>query len=808
MHMIGNAHIDPVWLWRWPEGLAEIKATFRSALDRMNETPGFIFTCACAAYYRWIEENEPSMFEEIRERVREGRWIIEGGMWIQPDMNTPSGESFARQLMVSQRYFQEKFGVTARVGYNVDSFGHNAMTPQLLKAAGIDYYVWMRPSVIENPDIPEGPMIWESPDGTQMPAYRICGEYTGASNLTEKIDDMFAFADRIGQPVMCFYGVGNHGGGPTIANLKEIAAYQATMPRGNEVRLSSPDAYFAGLDQTALPVWRGELQHHASGCYSTDSVSKRLHRQTENALLRMEAFGMLAKCAVGHRMNDVFTRQAWENLLFNEFHDIMGGCSIREALDDTHMQFHESMSIAAREENAALQRISWHVDTMQGHPERIRSKESDKCLWNAPGQGTPVVVFNPHPFPVEGEVQILRPVSAVRDENGSVVPMQHVRASRTNHHEDIIDGLFMASVPPMGWRLYWVYLESDGAVHENTLRATQTLLENSVLRAEFDPATGALTHLIDKRSGLDALTSPTSAQLIDISHCDTWAHNIIRFDQPAGAFSDAEVTVLEEGPVRATVRVVTRFGQSTLDQRYSLHANSDQLDVDVRLDMREKLRMVKLCFPTCGTQDISEIPAGVLPRTACGNEEHCQRFVAMQGAQGGLALINDGRYSYSAQDGELRLTICNTSVYADHYGQDLRDATCEYMDQGLLKLRYALVPYQGGWQTAELHRRADVMHQPLERVVETYHEGELPASYSGLSVDNPAVALLACKRAEDGCGAVLRLSETTGAAQEATICAPMLNRTIPVALDAFKLKTLYVPDDASLPVREVPLTEL
>ena len=125
IHLIGNAHIDPVWLWRWQEGYAEIKASFQSALDRIDEFQGFIFTSACAAYYKWVEENEPAMFEEIRKRVCEGRWYVAGGMWVQPDCNTPSGESFARHLLLSQRYFFERFNIYVTVGYNVDSFGHN-----------------------------------------------------------------------------------------------------------------------------------------------------------------------------------------------------------------------------------------------------------------------------------------------------------------------------------------------------------------------------------------------------------------------------------------------------------------------------------------------------------------------------------------------------------------------------------------------------------------------------------------------------------------------------------------------------------
>ena len=160
LHMVGNAHLDPVWLWRWQEGFAEIKATFRSALDRMKEFDDFVFTCSSAAYYAWVEENEPRMFEEIRARVKEGRWVIVGGFWIQPDCNIPSGESFVRHGLYSQRYFLERFGQMAKVGYNPDSFGHAGSLPQILRGCGMSDYVFMRPGALEKNAALPFPMDW------------------------------------------------------------------------------------------------------------------------------------------------------------------------------------------------------------------------------------------------------------------------------------------------------------------------------------------------------------------------------------------------------------------------------------------------------------------------------------------------------------------------------------------------------------------------------------------------------------------------------------------------------------------------
>ena len=808
--LIGNAHIDPVWFWRWQDGYHEVMATFRAALDRLNEFPGFVFTCACADYYRWVEQNNPDLFAEISARVAQGRWAIVGGMWIQPDMNTPSGESLARQLLYSQQYFQKKFGKIARIGYNVDSFGHNAMFPQLLRKSSMEGYVWMRPSCQENPDIPEGAMWWESPDGSRVPAYRIEGEYTGAHELPAKIARMFAFAEKIHHPVMCFYGVGNHGGGPTIENLRQIEAIMTGGERGDELAYASPEDYFAQLRECDgdLPVWRGELQHHASGCYSTHSLSKRKHRMVENALLRMEKFSALAQRLSSHALNMPFVRQAWQNLMFNEFHDILGGCCIPEAMDDAIMQLDEALSIAAREENAALQRISWRVDTIKGHPARVRSKEESWMFWGIRGQGTPVVVFNPHPFAAEGEVLLHQPLHAVRDDEGHPIPAQIVRASRTNGH-DLWDGIFRAAVPPMGYRLYWVFLENAAPV-ETELRASATSLENAFLRAEFDPATGALRHLIDKRSGIDTLSGPVCARLLDISHCDTWAHNIFQFDLNAGTFAEASVSLLESGPVRAILQVTTRYGQSELQQRYILYAEADQLQVDVCLNLHERHRMIKLCFPTAFREgfDVAEISFGALERSANGNEEHCQGWAALQGNAGGLAILNNGKYSYSAKNGELRLTIANTSIFADHYGQQTRDASCRFLDQGEQRFSYALVPFAGSWRDAALARRASLFNQPLTAVVETYHEGPLGSAYSGLSLDNPKILLSAIKRAENGRGWILRACETTGEAQHVRLAMPMFGRECTLDFGAFEIKTLFLPDDSALPIVHTLLTEL
>ena len=246
--LVGNAHLDPIWLWRWQEGCAEVLQTFRSALDRLKEYNDFVFTCSSAAYYKWVEEIDPQMFEEIRTMVKKGRWVPVNGWWVQPDCNMPSGESFARQALYSQLYYYEKFGITCKTGYNVDSFGHNGMLPQLLKKGGMDFYVFQRPNMNENSEIPENLFWWDSADGSRVLTYRLPDGYgaNGKESLDRRIEEMNKRAEETGHGMMLFYGVGNHGGGPTRGDI-EYLKENLEREGYNDLEFSSPDEYFEDI---------------------------------------------------------------------------------------------------------------------------------------------------------------------------------------------------------------------------------------------------------------------------------------------------------------------------------------------------------------------------------------------------------------------------------------------------------------------------------------------------------------------------------------------------------------------------------
>ena len=813
VHLTGAAHIDPVWLWRWQEGYAEIKATFRSALDRLAQFDDFIFTSGCAAYYEWVEQNCPEMFSEIRERVAEGRWVIVGGQWIQPDCNIPSGESFARHSLYSQTYFRSRFGRTAEVGYNVDSFGHNGNLPQLLRLSGMRGYIYMRPNGDNEHsyDFPGGvPFDWVGVDGTSIPAYRLLNSYS--ENLNEESVERLRKAAReqeaagISSPGFSVnYGVGNHGGGPTVRVIQRIHELQKSGD-GFEFIFSSPARYFAEVEQarasgTSLPVVHGDLQHHASGCYSTHSESKAANRRCEERLVAAEKCAVLSSKLVGGPLKADAFASAWKKLLFNQFHDIMGGCSIRSAFDDVRESHGAALHEAAVLYNAALQRISWAIDTMQ--PVTPVGK-SDWRLWNAKGLGAPIVVFNPNSWEVTAPVVINHShIVQVTDPEGKPLPLQRVRGEQTNG-EDMYNAMFLTRVPALGYTVAWAYPEGESQGDlPSSLSVDETHLENGHLRLTFDPATGDVASLVSKDTGREFVGRGAAVpKVFDEHDLDTWAHNVFTFDREIGRFDRPVFTVLEQGPIRAVLRVATRYGDSELCQDFILYNDAEDVEVAVSLFWHERHKLLKLCFDTPARAGdlICEIPYAAIRRKAEGTEEPCQRWAAVEDGEMGLAVLNDSRYSVSCKEGELRLLALRGAAYADHYGYaHTEDVQTRYMEQGEREFRYVLRPYEGTYAHAGVVRRAAELCAPCVSVAESYHKGPLPLTYQGACVSCDHVILSALKPAEDGSGYILRAYECAGEPAHAVISLDFLQAEVQADLHPFEICTFRITEGKVTP---------
>jgi alpha-mannosidase len=831
LHLVGNSHIDPVWLWQWPEGLQEVRATFRSALDRMNEYPEFIFTCDSAAYYQWVEEIDPEMFEEIRARVAEGRWELVGGWWIEPDCNLPSGESFVRQALISQRYFQEKFGQIATVGYNVDPFGHNGMLPQILRRSGMDAYVFMRPGPHEY-RLPWPVFWWESPDGSRVLTFRLPHEYCAPrEDLGYHLDKSIAQLPDEWTEMMAFYGVGNHGGGPTRENLESIRRLDASgaMPA---LRHSTPRRFFDSLRDSgqSFPVVREDLQHHAVGCYSAHSGIKRWNRRAENALASAEAWSAVATIAAGQAYPRSELERAWKQVLFNQFHDTLGGTAIEPAYRDARDQLGEAASIAARAQNTAIQSLSRRIH-LPTDPSTV-----------------PIVVFNPHAWPVHETVELeyggLKPTDGLRDDQGNPVAFQVVQSYATvSAWRSRI--AFEADLPPLGYRTYRMTAASPSPAGP-ALRAENDLLENDHVRLELDPTTGRVRRLVLREDGRDVADlaegdRPRAVVIEDTS--DTWGHRKLAYRDEVGEFEAVSVSLVEAGPVRAIVRVESRWGDSTLVEDFVLAAGSAGIDVRVVLDWRERSRLLKLRYATRLAEPAAtfEIPYGAIERPANGDEEPGQRWidvsgrlpadgaadaragglraeddaadhVAGGGAAGarefGLALLNDAKYGFDIHDGELGLTAVRSPIYAHHEPTIPRPGVrYQHQDLGQQRFSLRLVPHRGAWSDAGLTRRAAELNLRPAVLIESFHDGPLPLAGSYVSVSPEHLVLGAVKLAEDGDDLLVRVVETAGRAAAARVELPQWARTIEFQIEPFQIRTFRVPRDPSGDAIEVDLLE-
>ncbi|MBQ7049520.1 MAG: alpha-mannosidase [Firmicutes bacterium] len=802
LHMIGNAHLDPVWLWNWQEGFQEVKATFKSVLDRMNEDGEFVFTCSSAAFFEWVEKNNSSMFEEIKSRVQEGRIELVGGWWIQPDCNIPSGESLIRQGLYGQRYFLEKFGKMASTGYNVDSFGHNGNLPQILKKSGLDHYVFMRPMPMEK-GLPGRIFQWKSMDGSKVMAYRIPYEYCSwGKDLEKYVGRLKCELEDGEEELMMFYGVGNHGGGPTKENIASIHELdrRADMP---SMKMGTTEGYFASVKNNGkeYPVHVGDLQHHASGCYSVTSKVKRENRRAENKLVEAESWSAVSKVVENQPYPEDFGK-GWKGVLFNQFHDILAGTSIPSAYDDASYLYGQAMAIGQEGLNYALQTISWDIHI-----------EEDVTM-------RPIVVFNSHAWEgkmiVDLEVRgLTNDQFVLTDSEGKVIPAQRIQSEATVNGQSRL--LFAANLPSMGYEVFKLYLNAEEVPQFVNVKADRNKLENDRFSLTFNDETGYVASLYDKKEELEVLRREGGRLVVIEDRYDTWAHNIFKFDKQLGDMKMLYKKVLEEGPVRSTIRVKYQYNESYVVQDFSMYRELDYIQVKVKVDWREPSTQLKIKYPVNFNfrKPTYEIPYGYIEKSANGEEEPGQSWFDFTGehfnkpVMYGLTIANDAKYSYNMDVDEMNLTVLRNSVYAHHDPKKLEaDEEYNFVDAGMQEFTYILIPHVGSWKDAEVTKRARELNVRPQAIIETYHEGKLPQKNSFVSLVSDHVQISAIKEAEDQDGVIIRAYETKNQRGEVVLKAKFMEREETLHFSPCEIKTIKIPYDANRPIMEVNMLEL
>jgi alpha-mannosidase len=807
LHLICNAHLDPVWQWRWEEGAAEAVATFRTAATLLREYDGLIFNHNEAVLYRWVEEYDPELFSEIRSLVKEGRWSVAGGWHLQPDVNMPGLESLIRQVAEGRRYFWAKLRARSQVAYNFDSFGHSGGLPQVLRLAGYRMYIHMRPQR-EELELPADLYRWRGADGSEILTLRIAvGLYhTERDNIETRLLEGTTMALRLGRDVPVFWGLGNHGGGPTREDLERIAAFAAGEKRV-EIRHSTPDRLYEALKEAGrrAPVVEGDLQRSFTGCYTSSARVKRKAEESLGTVVQAEALRAAAWWMAREEYPEEALREAWRDHLFNDFHDILSGSSTEPAERDALDLYGKTLDTARRLRLGAAAAFN-------------------RLAQGSPDTSLPITLVNTNPSLATAPVE----VDLMADYRPLWKGTQHLRVSTPGGREIPSQEGQPESLLPFNWRkrlCFMAELPNLGATHFE-VRAFPGKCKPSKAR----PVDSGIHFRIDRRCGLiNSLRGRHTPQLLKgllleplviRDDGDSWGTGCPSYRSVAGRcrLRKDGLKVTEKGPVRTVTESVLAYKSSRVVLETIGYRTWPAVEFRLSIDWREERRMLKLAVPTVFRRGrvMCEIPGGAIFRPGDGEEHVFGRWAIVEGLSGGrrisLGVIVSGPHGLDFKDGELRISILRSAAYCHERGFRLeRSPAPKFMDLGIHRLRLLVAAGEADVIRRSVTALADwlacppfaIAHLPfgrsgkaLERKDEAVREApvidEDRQELSLLSLDPANIRLCACKRSDDREALVLRLHETAGTPTAARLTLFQPLRVIGLEFKPFEIKTLRV----------------
>ena len=749
--LTGHAHLDLAWLWPVEETRRKARRTFASVLGLMDRYDDFVFNQSSAQLYEWIEADAPELFGRIKERVAEGRWETVGGAWVEPDCQIPSGESFARQLFYGQRFFEERFGRRSTVAWFPDTFGYSPGLPQLLRGAGMSGFFTYKLNWNETNDFPHDLFVWEGIDGSRVVAHTFENPGTDYNGDVAPLDLRGTWRDfggkRHHEESIFAFGWGDGGGGPTEKMLENYARLKSfpAMPR---LRMARVDDFFGALPDHGLPRWVGELYLELHrGTLTTQAKVKKLNREAEHRLLEAEAFATLAARG-GAEYPARRLERLWKTVLLNQFHDILPGSSISEVYEDTHRELQDAVSGAMEARDIALSQLS----------RRDGSGENRVILGNAAL----------HPRPLTAVLPVGEGLSAA-DADGKTLPSQRTAEGLLVHAPD-------REVPGLGWTSLTLLRDGPGAEAPDEASRVRAVgagggayVENGLLRVEVG-ADGSLHSVYDVEAGrevLDGRGNQLWAYADKPPNWDAWdveQDYVLEGKEVPAAES---VEVLEDGPLRAAVRVERRFGGSRISQTYKLLSGSRRLDVETRVEWHERQTLLRALFPvTVRSHEATfETMYGVARRPTHRNtswdearfEVCAHRFADLSESGYGVALLNDGKYGHSARDNVLGVSLLRGPLYPDPLA-----------DEGEHAFTYSLFPHPHDWTESGVTREAFALNSPLAAAT----GGGAQNGFGLVEASGLELALGGLKAAGDGRGVVLRLYEPHGARGQCRLTFP------------------------------------
>jgi alpha-mannosidase len=811
VHCVGHAHLDLAWLWPVAETWDAAQRTFESVLALQQDFPELTFTHSTPALFAWIEENRPDLFVEIQQQVQAGRWAIDAGLWVEPDLNLPGGEALVRQILYGQRYCVEKFGSVSAIAWLPDTFGFSWQLPQLLTQGGVRYFATQKLRWNDSNPFPHDLCTWQGLDGTNLTAVTLppIGTDIEAPEIAQyaaQWETNTGFQDALWLP-----GVGDHGGGPTRDMLLKTRRWAnsplfPTLTFGHAQPLL--DSLLAPTPPLpiphSLPIWNDELYLELHrGCYTTHSDQKQYNRRCEDTLFQAELWSTIAYILTKHPYPKAELETAWKQVLFNQFHDILPGTSIPEVFADANETWQAALASSQQILANALESVAQAI-TLPVSPddqaipmvlfnplnwERDEVVEislpeawADHQHWQAldsEGKSLPTQ-FRPHPLspPLptgEGEAKPVfpAPLSSLGEglgvrATGDVVGSTHPTVLVT-----------VTGIPSVGYRVIWLkpIAPNIPTPHSPLPTPQNWILENQHLRATLNPETGEIASLIHKATGTETF-SAAGNQLQAFKdagqYWDAWNIAPDYQDHPLDGFCLKSMEWVEAAPCRQVVRVVKTFHQSTFVQDYVLDATATYLSIRTTVDWQETQVVVKAAFPltVSAPQATYEIPFGAIYRSTDPQtpEEKAKwevpslRWADISQVQGSESQDTENQRTESQglenQDTKSR----GVSILTDYkHGFDaipnqLRltllkaplwpDPTA---DRGQQTFTYAIYPHAGSWQEAKTVQQAHNLNVPVRPWIQD----------RGLSTVEPSERQCSERQALADAGSFLAFGETT-----------------------------------------------
>lgn len=736
MFGFGHAHIDVAWLWPLAETERKCVRTFSTQLALMERYPEYQFLQSQPHLYRMVKEKYPDLYEQILTAVERGQWIPDGAAWVEPDTNLTSGESLIRQLIHGKRFYQEEFGVDCELLWLPDVFGYSGALPQIMQGCGVEYFSTQKIfwAYHGGEGFPYNTFIWEGIDGSQVKAH-FHNDYNSETKPSDVIDRWQSRIQKDGYAARLFpFGHGDGGGGPTREHLEYIRRI-GNLEGVPKFRMATPQSFFKAQDEMGWPDARyvGELYFQAHrGTYTSQAKMKALNRRSEFGLREAEMWGSAALALTEFKFPYEAWDAAWKTVLLNQFHDILPGSSIQRVYEEAESQLTGVVAEAHR--IAAM---------------------AQKAL--VPG-GEGMTVFNSLAWERTDLIPLLEDMPGWEDETGQSLPVQ------TSQGKTYVE----VQIPACGWRSFKA---GEPKIPENTIKATKNILENNLIKVEFNEF-GEIVSLYDKINHNELAAGRCNALKLyqDIpSAFDAWDIDSMYKLRPVDLPEAAEIEVTAKGPLFGQLVFKRLLHNSMLVQTITLRRNSRRMDFATAIDWQERHKLLKVDFPVNykAREALHEIQFGHLPRPTHRSREidrdryevSQHKWTALVEADRGFAVLNDSKYGVDVLDNSINLTLLKSALAPDMTA-----------DLGLQTFTYAFYFWDTSFMESGLVHAGYDLNVPLQVTAGRTD----PRSLFWLDATN--IILETVKPAEDGNGLVLRLYESMGTHTSAQLhtCLPVL----------------------------------